>query len=214
MSQIQVLCPGIMFYVLEKFLELGSTSQKRSWIQSVGCRKGIRFRSIIPTILSLVLLKLHDLDPRSQKSSQIQGVCPKIVSRFNSKVLERSQIQVLVPRKDPRFRSYVLDLCPRSQKCPRCRFQVLDLGLSSQEMSQSQVLCPRFMSKVLEKAPELGDTPWKKYQVQVLSSRKCPRFRTQVLENVLDLGHRYSTRFQMLDLCPKEDLDLVSMSSI
>ena len=127
MSWIYVLCPRIVSQVLEKFLELGSTSQKRSWVQSVGSRKGLRFRSIIPTFLSYVLVNLLDLGHRSKKCSQIQALCPKKGSRFSSQVLETSQIQGLVPRKGPRFRSCVLDLCTRYWK-----------------MSKNQVLRPRF----------------------------------------------------------------------
>ena len=109
MSQIYVLCPRIISQVQEKFLQLGSTSQKRSWVQSVGSRKGLRFRSIIPTFLSYVLVNLLDLGHRSKKCSQIYALCPKKGSRFSSQVLETSQVQGLVPRKGPRFRSYVLD---------------------------------------------------------------------------------------------------------
>ena len=116
MSQIYVLCPRIMSQVLEKFLELGSTSQKRSWVQSVGSRKGLRFRSIIPTFLYYVLVNLLDLGHRSKKCSQIQALCPK----------KGLQIQFLGPRN-------VLDLGPSSQKrsqiqvlCPRFMSQVLE----------------------------------------------------------------------------------------
>ena len=153
MSQIQVLCPGIMSYVLENFLDLGSTSLKRSWVQSVGCRKGFRFRSIIPTFLSQVLVKLQDL-----------GLGPRKVLRFRPYVLKM-----------------FLDLVPRSQKGPRFRSQflekVLDLGPKFQKMSKIQVLCPRFMSQVLENVLDLGS----RSQIQALAPTKCHRVRSYAL---------------------------------
>ena len=186
MSQIYVLCPRIMSQVLEKFLELGSTSQKRSWVQSVGSRKGLRFRSIIPTFLSYVLVNLLDFGHTSKKCSQIQALCPKKGSRFSSQVLETSQIQGLVPRKGPRFRSYlcpkkglridlVLDLGPmpqvyvlRTGECPR----VLDLAPKFRKISYIQVLGPRIRSQVLENILDLGS----RSQIQFLGPRKCLRF--------------------------------------
>ena len=194
-SQVYVLCPRIMSQVLEKFLELGSTSQKRSWVQSVGSRKGLRFRSIIPTFLSYVLVNLLDLGHRSKKCSQIQALCPK-------KVLD------LVPRsqKRPRFRAQflekVLDLGPVSQiyvlgtgKGLRIRFSVLDLVLDLGPMPQVYVLrtgeCPRIRFYVLDLILDLGPKFRKISYIQVLG----PRIRSQVLENILDLGSRSQIQF-------------------
>ena len=101
MSQIQALGPRFRSQVLENFLN-----------QVLGPRNCPSFQVPVPRLglgprkcPRSQVLELLDLGPRSQKSSQIQAVCLKNVSRFSSKVLERSQIQVLVPRKGPRLRS-------------------------------------------------------------------------------------------------------------
>ena len=156
-SQVYVLCPLCPRY----WKSSQNPSQKRSWVQSVGSRKGLRFRSIIPTFLSYVLVNLLDLGHRSKKCSQIQALCPKKGSRFSSQVLETSQIQGLVPRKGPRFRSCVLDLCPRYWK-----------------RSKNQVLRPRFGPRLRSYALGLCPTYWRMSKNQVLRPGFGPRFRS------------------------------------
>ena len=68
MSQIYVLCPRIMSQVPERFLELGSTSQKRSWVQPVGFQK----RSQIQVYYSNIFVLRHSKPPRFR--SQVQEV--------------------------------------------------------------------------------------------------------------------------------------------
>ena len=118
MTQIYVLMPGsgptIRTYVLEKALDLGLRSQ----IQVLGPRKCHRFRFQVlglgprsqkgPSFRSNFLEKDVDLGPKFQKMSKIYVLCPRFISQVPENVLElypRSQIQVLGPRKYPRFRS-------------------------------------------------------------------------------------------------------------
>ena len=161
MSQIYVLCPRIMSQVLEKFLELGSTSQKRSWVQSVGSRKGLRFRSIIPTFLSYVLVNLLDLGHRSKKCSQIQALCPKKGSRFSPRSQKR-------PRFRAQFLEKVLDLGPMSQ------IYVLGTG----KVPKNQVLRPRFAPRLRSYILGLCPTYWRMSKNQVLRPGFDPRFRS------------------------------------
>ena len=204
MSQIYVLCPRIMSQVLEKFLELGSTSQKRSWVQPVGSRKGLRFRSIIPTFLSYVIVNLLDLGHRSRKCSQIQALCPKKGSRFSPRSQKRPR---KVPRKGPRFRSQ-----PRFMSQGLEKF--LELGSTSQKRSWVQSvgsrkglrfrsIIPTFLSYVLVNLLDLGHRSKKCSQIFL----KKFQIQSQVLETsqIQGLVPRKGPRFRsyVLDLCPR-----------
>ena len=164
MTQIYVLRPGtgptIRTYVLEKAL-LGPRqvrTQKMSYIQVLRPGSGHRIRTLETRFRSYVL----DLCPRSQYMSQIQvlglDVCPRendLDRAWNWQIQQRPQIQVLGPRKSlgPKMEMSQIQVL-RSQKGPRFRSQFLEkvvyLGPKFQQMSQIQVLCPRFMSQVLE----------------------------------------------------------------
>ena len=108
--------PRIRLYVLENVLGLISRFSERSQIQVhyphiflLGPSKAPRFRS-------QVLEKFLDLGRLSPKCFQIQFQGPRKVLDLGPSSQKRSEIQVLSSRKCPRFRSYVPDLCPRSQK--------------------------------------------------------------------------------------------------
>ena len=119
----------------------------------------------------MVLEKVLDLGPKSWKASQIQ---------------------VIVPRKDPRFRSQVLK-------------KDLDLGPRSYKRSQIQVLGPRFRSQILyivqdfglRKILDLASRSQKTFQILVLCPRNVLDCRFQVLGKVLDLGPR-------VQACPRK----------
>ena len=188
MFKLLVLFPRFMYQVLEKVLELGSTSQKRSWVQPEGSRKGLRFRSIIPTFLSYVIVNLLDLGHRSKKCSQIQALCPKKGSRFSPRSQKR-------PRFRAKFLEKVLDLGPMSQIYVLGTGKGLRISYPSQICSQTYVLCtgkcPRIRFYVLDLIIDLGPTFRKISDIQVLG----PRIRSQVLQNILDLGSRSQIQF-------------------
>ena len=198
---IEDLGPRFRYQVLENVLDLGPISQiydTRYW-------KRYQVQVLRPRIRFQVLekdprIRFHVLD-----LSQIQVLCPRISTQVLENVLDlgsRTQIQVLGPRKCLRFRSYFLGLCTRYWKRTRIRCYVLELVLGLvpkfQEISQIQVLGPKFRSQVIEILLDLGPTAWKWSQNQDLSPRKGPRFRYlgprfryQVLENVLDLVPKF-----------------------
>ena len=185
MFKLLVLFPRFMYQVLEKVLELGSTSQKRSWVQPEGSRKGLRFRSIIPTFLSYVIVNLLDLGHRSKKCSQIQALCPKKGSRFSPRSQKR-------PRFRAKFLEKVLDLGPMSQ------IYVLGTGkgLEKDLLLDIQVLGPRIRSQVLENILDFGS----RSQIQFLGPRKCLRFWSYFL----GLCTRYWRRYQNQVLGPRK----------
>ena len=183
MFKILVLFPRFMYQVLEKVLELGARSQKRSQVQFLSTRKCTRFRT-----------QVLNLGPKSQKMSQNLG----------PKAWKWSQNQDLCPRKGPRFRSQVLDLGPWSQNKsqvlgPRFTAYVLENVLDLRPMSQDCVLgtgkVPRIRFYFVEKVLGLVSRFQKRSQIQVyysyifvLRPSKPPRFRSQVQEVFLDLG--------------------------